>query len=207
MKGFRIVDGQDQTKQIKFDLSNISSGTERVLTVPDEEGMILIISSNTPEGIIKVQGGIASILETNIIGEEIEELTNGSVTALHSHLGGGGGSVYVDRGDNITDDFTTSDFIRDGAYHELDLSGFIPFGTKLISITGYLRNSAANKAFRFGETSHISNKNIHVDFTQNANQLMGFHYDIIPDENRRIRYQFDNANFLVVILNIRGWWV
>ena len=38
--GFRIRDNSDNTKQLAFDCSGISSGTTRTLTFPDETGTV-----------------------------------------------------------------------------------------------------------------------------------------------------------------------
>lgn len=41
-EGFRLFDGQDPTKKVKFNLSGVAPKSTRTLTIPDQDGTILL---------------------------------------------------------------------------------------------------------------------------------------------------------------------
>ena len=57
------------------------------------------------------------------------------------------GAELVNRGDPDAYDFTLGDFIRDSAWHDLDLSAIIPVGTRAIIFNTQLQSTTTNISF------------------------------------------------------------
>lgn len=114
---------------------------------------------------------------------------------------------FVDRGDPADWDFGFGDFIKDNAWHTLDLSGIVPEGVKAVLI-------------RYATTATSSGYDIWIRKKGNTNQRNAGNIDskgtdadevgdmiISPDENRQIEYLIPEDEFTVIKLVVGGWWL
>jgi hypothetical protein len=89
-----VKDSTDSTKQIDFDASGITTGNTRTIIMPDTDVDLADIATNTAASHAESHT-VASHSDTTATGAELEELTDGSETTLHSHAGGGGGTTWL----------------------------------------------------------------------------------------------------------------
>ncbi len=83
---FRINDDGDNTKQIAFQASGITTATTRTITVPNKD----ITLDDVGDTRTPAAHAIASHSDTSATGAELDTLTDGSnADALHSHAGAG----------------------------------------------------------------------------------------------------------------------
>ncbi len=75
---FTLYDGSDRSKKSQFQLSSISSGNTRVLSIPDQDGEILLVDG----GILSVADlTLTGTLTANILTDGTQSLTAGAFTA------------------------------------------------------------------------------------------------------------------------------
>ena len=117
------------------------------------------------------------------------------------------GVRYVDRGDIVDIDFNVPDYTRDGLWHDLDLSGIIDKGTKLVLIRMGIKCNAAGKWIKFRQKGYENNANVAMLFTQVS--LKDFDADILvrPDINGVIQYCIEPDTWGSLTTVIRGWFV
>ena len=104
--------------------------------------------------------------------------------------------------DQQTYDFELEDFTRDYQYHDLDLSGIIPAGTKAVLLWGAFKSDTADCEGSLAQSGHTGAYLKSIRFEPvagigcNIDCLMPIH----PD--RKIRYRFSNVNYNYINLNI-----
>ncbi len=115
-------------------------------------------------------------------------------------------AMYVDRGDPASSDFTLTDFTRDGAWHSLDLSAFIPVTARAVLIDIDFDNTQANKHITLRKNGNTNNLN-HFDVaTKVAGQDEHAMAIITPDSGRLIEYNITSGNWDAITFSVRGWW-
>lgn len=143
---------------------------------------------------------------TDITAAELEDLTDGGVTTLHSHAGGSG-QTYTDRGDPAAVDYTAATLTKDGAMHDLDLSAIVPAGATLIKLSGSIKHTAAGTYILFCENGNSNLINVRVANTQVANIDLYFSFDVSCDAGRVVEYQTTNAAITSINVTVAGWWI
>ena len=118
-----------------------------------------------------------------------------------------GGMNYVDRGNLISADFVVGDFTKDGAWHDLDLSGIIDAGAVLIIAKLYITTDVANRAVRFKNADYANDGNTSMHRTQVANVPFINDLQVPPNANGIIKYKFDAVAWSEAQFTIRGWFV
>lgn len=114
--------------------------------------------------------------------------------------------MFVDRGDPASFDFILTDFTRDGAWHELDLSAFIPSIARAVLIDIDFDNSSANKHITLRKNGNSNNFN-HFDVaTKVAGQDEHAMAIVVPDSTRKIEYNITAAGWTEITFSVRGWW-
>ena len=115
------------------------------------------------------------------------------------------GHKFVHRGDPVSVDFTTGNFVKDDAWHDLDLSSIIPLGTKLVffRITCECVNAARNVLFRKNGDSNFAN--IVQILTQISNLNISADICVSPDATRKIEYLVNPDTWDVIDLVVKGW--
>ncbi len=116
-------------------------------------------------------------------------------------------SMYVDRGDPASFDFTETDFTDDGAWHDLDLSAIIPATARALLIEFDINTVNREKHIRirkYGNTNAINHQDIET-FIAGAHQSGSV--IVAVDSNRIIEYNIDAATWTELDMTIRGWWL
>jgi len=114
-----------------------------------------------------------------------------------------GGISYVDRGSAATVDFTTSDFTKDGNYHDLDLSALVPVGATFayLSVTAQPDAGGAVIIQAKGYAGHYNAIRLNGQSGQTDNAI-GF---VKLDENRLIEYYVGPIAWSVIDVTVCGW--
>lgn len=114
---------------------------------------------------------------------------------------------YVDRGDANNFDWRTESFITDGSWHELDLSGIIPFNTKAVAFHLYLMDDAVSSNILFRTKGNTRSYNIASQRTQAAQVYIAANFIVAPNLGRKIEYQCSDTVFSTIWLSVKGWWL
>lgn len=117
------------------------------------------------------------------------------------------GLKFVNRGDPASEDFGLGDFTFDDAYHDLDLSGIIPEGVKVVLFTIEMNTAASRQRVAFMKKGQINTLNIAYALTQVANMPIVHDLFVVPDSSRFIEYQGSSGVWNTLSMTIRGWFV
>lgn len=149
---FRVQDDGDSSKELAFQLSGVTTSTVRVITMPDKDITLDdIADTRTPSA-----HTIVSHSDTSATGPELDELTDGSETTLHSHAGGGGTSRDTWRF-ALTGKISVS--------NEIDSAWIAPRAATITRVTLYRRTGGSS-----GTTTVDVNKNGTTIFTTQSNR-------------------------------------
>jgi len=189
-----------------------------IQTETDEGCQVLTLDQNDEDkGFIDYQGtsaadaahSVSSYTTGNSIEGFIRNEVNGSEVWM-PYFGapdntGFVTSNYIPRGIVGAYDFTLGNFTRNGAWNDLDISGIIPAGVRLVHLKFNLKATAVGMAF------YVS----HIDGLWNAAQLatqvanVTAYVDVIVPctSDRKFRYLATNsAAWSGINFAIRGWW-
>ncbi len=151
---------------------------------------------------------IATHADTITTGAQLDELSGGGETALHSHTPVGGGHSYVDRGDPSVYDFNIGGALRDGTWRELDLSAIVPISAIRVCIGVITNSNAANGYCMFRKKGNTNTYNILLQHQSIAAQsffLQGF-VDL-NGEDAIIEFNFPDVYYNIAQVTVLGWWV
>lgn len=114
--------------------------------------------------------------------------------------------MYVDRGDPSSYDFVKTDFTKDGAWHDLDLSAIVPSTARAILLVGHVEGNAVDWTIKFrknGQTNEINHGGME---TLRANVERCRMIIVAIGSDQIIEYNADNQAWTTFDLAIRGWW-
>jgi hypothetical protein len=189
-----VTDPTDTTPCVVLAGGKSDGGTSATSLGPDETVFQI---ENWGTARFKVMGDGALYVggsETGVTGTELEELTDGSETTLHSHAGGGGGDTFTDRGDPSAADFTQATLTLDATWRDLDLSSIVPEGTKFVHLTGNITHTAAGTFLllrKNGNTNTVNSKGVVVQVA-NINQYWD---KIVACDASRVVEYYGSASF------------
>lgn len=141
--------------------------------------------------------------DTDVSGAELEELTDGSETTLHSHSY----VDFVDRGNLTAVDFDLGDLTADGKWQNLFLSAIVPAGTKAVKLrvsvncTDYTTNNYI-KFRKNGNTDTTYNVQVWKAFVNNL--AITTEVIVFCDANRIIEYAIINT-LTQCDITVCGW--
>lgn len=115
--------------------------------------------------------------------------------------------TFIDRGDPAASDFGFGDFVRDGAWHELDLSGIIPTNATCVLLNFFFAGDTVGRAINFRTPGNVNTVNIQDCHQDVANLPMAYGVLVHPDSNRKIEYVFEISGWFLASLAVRGWWL
>ena len=99
--------------------------------------------------------------------------------------------------------FDQKDFIRDGEWHDLDLSSVIPEGAKIVMLDISVKNDIVSSFLKLRENGNINEVNIAEVRTLVAGVWNSQEGWVACDENRMVEYSASPDILLHV--KIRGW--
>lgn len=120
---------------------------------------------------------------------------------IHSQLG------YFDRGDPAAPDFVKTDFIRDNAWHTLDLSAIVPEGAVLVLFCVRAHSPYIEQGIRLrkhGNTNDVARSMLR---TQLAHVSMHFDWSTACSPDRKIDYRISVDPWGLIYLTVKGWWL
>jgi len=115
-------------------------------------------------------------------------------------------SMFVNRGDPSSFDFTLSDFIADDDWHELNLSAVIPTSAHAVLVELEVKATAAGREIIFKNYGNTNAYNIAVGKTQVPNISHIREFTMPVDSDRKMEYFADSAGFSVLNFTVKGWW-
>ncbi len=120
---------------------------------------------------------------------------------------GSSAPTWVDRGDVANADFVFGDLTKDDAWHDMDLSGIIGTGNKLVLIAGYVQANDAGRRLLIQTKSTDSSFNLAGCYTQEASIYRYVSYWVNPDTDSIVRYMATSGGWVVMSLTVRGWFI
>lgn len=120
---------------------------------------------------------------------------------IHGQLG------YFDRGDPASQDFTKTDFTLDLAWHELDLSGIVPVGTKAVSLIVMIRSGTLYKQIQLRKAGNVNAiaRGVSVVFGANVTIFQDIVCSVSAD--RKIEYLCSTEPVTTLNISVKGWWL
>lgn len=115
------------------------------------------------------------------------------------------GTKWYDKGDVAVYDYTTATLTADGTWHNLDISGHVGIGRKLVLIQGHLNENAGGKALKMRTKGNTNEINIAECHTEVADKTCDHNYWVYTDINGIIQYNIDVATWSIIDLVIRGF--
>lgn len=203
IEGYSIVDGRDPSKRIKFNVSNIGSQTTRILTVPDTDGTIVLLPTGLSSGILAINNGVLSVLETNITGAELEELSNHSITSLHTHSSGGSGT-YTSFGDLSAPHFQETDLVLNDSWQILDMSSVIGIGERLLHLRININGNNVGSRLTMRKKGHTHAWNSITVRVQQSGIPFTISDFVECDANGMVEYVVSN-DISSIDINVKGY--
>lgn len=112
----------------------------------------------------------------------------------------------VHRGYTSTWDWFVLDFIKDGAWHDLDCSSIVPQGAKFIVFAYQVQATAVAKKFFLRCKGDITGPVRSAVSTTTA--FLSFYGDMVCacDDNQQVQYWITPDTWLALGLVVKGWW-
>lgn len=118
---------------------------------------------------------------------------------------GAKGINWHDRGNVTTVDYDSAHLTKDSDWHDLDISGIVGIGQKLVLIRAYINDSVGGKKCQFRTKGYANDFNVSRCITQVAAKTNDKECWVYTDANGIIQYYFDTATWYAINLVIRGW--
>lgn len=112
---------------------------------------------------------------------------------------------FFSRGNPDNWDFETSDFVTDGAWHNLDLSSIVPVGASAVLISGSVLDFTAGLVFLLREPGLADSAGAGRIVTQVSNIDNWFSFVVPLDTNRFISYYATNTTWTRIRMSVAGW--
>lgn len=113
---------------------------------------------------------------------------------------------YVDRGNAPAYDFVMGDFVKDGAWHDLDLSSIVPAGAKGVALHLIMAASTISEAVWFRKKGYPDLYNTSVTYVQVAGLINSADKVVALDENRIIEYMITPDTWYTLSVHVKCWW-
>lgn len=114
-------------------------------------------------------------------------------------------SSYDGRGDVDEHDFSIANFTRDGDWHELDLSGIVGAGVKLLLIKAWVATSTVRGEFSLRTHGHTNSVNKSSLYTQAPGWPYMTDMWVLTDAYGKIDYWAEAETWGYIYLLIRGY--
>lgn len=114
--------------------------------------------------------------------------------------------MYSDRGDPATYDFDKDDLVKDGAWHDLDLSDIAPVCTHAVLLVGHVEGNGVDWTIMFRKKGNVNEINHGEMETIRANVERCRLMICSVNADRVLQYKADNQAWTTLDLAVRGWW-
>jgi len=114
---------------------------------------------------------------------------------------------YHDIGDSAAADFDEGDLTTDATWNDLDLSGIVGTGVKLVHLYIVIADDAAASIFAVKQKGNTNNWNAAYVRTQVANVYVDADVFVLTDEDGVIEYYGSNLAFTSIDIVVRGWYL
>ncbi|MFA5763644.1 MAG: hypothetical protein WC915_02440 [archaeon] len=198
-------------------LDSSESNEYGIQTFGDEDGRTVIEGQSTRfnnqgvEQLNLVDGKLAPTTDNDVnLGDSTHAFKEINIAPNYDSgvmVGGTATGGYVDRGDPSNWDFTTTDFIADSAWHDLDLSAIVPAGAKAVSIKLYVDKTVANRVVSLrkkGNTNTIAGITIN---TQSASFGIYGNGIVGCDSDQVVEYYAQSGAWPTFNLVVTGWFI
>ena len=115
--------------------------------------------------------------------------------------------TYIHRGEPLGHDFELGDLTVDDTPYDLDLSAIVPAGATAVALSVTVLSLTMNEQILFYKKGDNGVINISRVVSQVAVGVMPADIIVALDSNRFITYEADGANFIVININVKGWWL
>jgi len=114
---------------------------------------------------------------------------------------------FVNRGDPNVVDYDKNDFIKDAAWHTLDISAIVPAGAKAVALSVLLTGPTVAKGFWFARNGQAFGRNAFRGSLVVANLLHIYDGVVAVDTDRKIQYLFHVSAFTQIDVTVKCWWL
>jgi len=115
-------------------------------------------------------------------------------------------SMFVDRGDPATQDFTIANFTCDNTWRELDISAFVPEIARAVLFHLKFEASQKDEEILFRKQGNTNILNITGCITKQTDKHQYKTIIVATGTSRKIEYKATSGNITVLSLTVRGWW-
>jgi len=116
------------------------------------------------------------------------------------------GTRWYDRGDISSVDYTKDTLTTDGTWKDLDISGVVGVGKKLVLIQGYLSENTSRAEFGVRTKGYVNEVNVDSCMTQIGGVGITHCFMVYTNADGVIQYFGENITWVYLNLTIRGWW-
>jgi hypothetical protein len=155
-----------------------------------------------------LSGDLSDGTDSVTVTEAKEAYDHSLLTSGNPHnvvITGDGVDCYQSNGDGSTYAFTTSDFIADGGWYDLDLSALAPNGATAVIITVVANSGEQDATFRLKPGGHSNNINISTLTTPIIYQDWSNTMVVEMDSLRVIQYSASLCTWSKIDVSITGW--
>ena len=115
--------------------------------------------------------------------------------------------VFIDRGDPANDDFLVGSLVRDGAWHDLDLSSIVPSNASCVALAAYISGTTVLKWCEFRKKGNVNVYNESYFVTQVANVSITGDFNIPIGSDGLLQYRFQDSTINNGAITVKGWWL
>ena len=115
------------------------------------------------------------------------------------------GHTWYSRNDPVNEDFAQGVFTKDGTWYDLDLSGIIGKGVKLVMLGVYALTVGNTGGFHVRTNGNANEQNVSACYTQADSFNYGRDMWVVTDADGKIEYKAENVTWVGLDVTVRGW--
>ena len=116
------------------------------------------------------------------------------------------GMIFVDRGDPAGSDWTQAGLTMDNAWHDLDMSGVVPAGTKAVLVRICTKSAGVGDYLQIRKKGNANALNVITCKTIVAAVQQWVDGTVFCNGDRKVQYLASVA-FTNILITIGGWWI
>ncbi|MBA7524151.1 hypothetical protein ES705_16288 [subsurface metagenome] len=115
------------------------------------------------------------------------------------------GVQWIDRGDIDAVDYNVTSLTANDNWQDLDISGIVGTGRKLVVIESNLKDNAGGKVMLVRTKGNVNEINISPCGTIKADKTCSRNLLLSTDENGVVQYKIESGIWSITDLTVRGW--